>query len=333
MRTLTFSSFAQTYASIAAKKNMTSVVNSLLSIIFDNCEIKNKNGENYIMIDAHSSGQYFRGNEDIPVALRDGMVKNLTVEDIGKEIEALIYDNTDELQRDSANSALYDMVSKDTYISSNDKNTILSAYDNGEWAVFYGHIYWYVIMADNKSPVAKVTPKKKIKADAIEAALDALRSIPKPVAIAVPEELSKEELPYIKELLKVFAEQEGVTIISETELSTKAELSKYKDKLNEHRKYYYAAESIREGIRDIDFDSKAPFEELKDETYDAVYDVAELSYPTGAEKLHKVMAHLTTVSLTSILASIPGWIQTKEKKGICHMLVNDKRIKWVNGDE
>jgi hypothetical protein len=31
----------------------------------------------------------------------------------------------------------------------------------------------------------------------------------------------------------------------------------------------------------------------------------------------------------SLLSNIPNWIGNSEKKGVCHMLVNDGKIRWV----
>lgn len=33
------------------------------------------------------------------------------------------------------------------------------------------------------------------------------------------------------------------------------------------------------------------------------------------------------------IAQFPSMIKAAEKKGLCHMLVNDHKLEWVQGDE
>ncbi len=35
----------------------------------------------------------------------------------------------------------------------------------------------------------------------------------------------------------------------------------------------------------------------------------------------------------SAIAQFPSMIKAAEKKGLCHMLVNDHKLEWVQGDE
>ena len=53
---------------------------------------------------------------------------------------------------------------------------------------------------------------------------------------------------------------------------------------------------------------------------------------SGYERLKKVLEKITSTTLSkSTLTAIIGMIGNLEKKGICHILVNDERIKsWVD---
>lgn len=53
------------------------------------------------------------------------------------------------------------------------------------------------------------------------------------------------------------------------------------------------------------------------------------------DRLKAVLDRITTISLTkSALINVVGLIGNLEKKGICHILVNDEKIKsWVDIDE
>jgi hypothetical protein len=58
-------------------------------------------------------------------------------------------------------------------------------------------------------------------------------------------------------------------------------------------------------------------------------------FPHGFARLNKVMAQAATIRVDKCLLSrLPDWIGASEKKGVCHILVNDRRIKgWVANNE
>jgi hypothetical protein len=73
---------------------------------------------------------------------------------------------------------------------------------------------------------------------------------------------------------------------------------------------------------------------LKDETYDGIFDVHSMDYRSGFERLLRVMAHVSSVQINKCpLSKLPEWIGNSEKKGVCHILVNDGVIRWVVQDE
>ena len=69
---------------------------------------------------------------------------------------------------------------------------------------------------------------------------------------------------------------------------------------------------------------------LKEEIYNGIIDVHEQDYSTGYKRL---VADLQQAAITntskSLLDSKLHCIGNCERKGVCHMLVNDCRIKWV----
>ena len=136
---------------------------------------------------------------------------------------------------------------------------------------------------------------------------------------------------YVNELLKAYGDKEHVSIITREELKSYRELN---DNFNRQRKSYYAAESIRESIRDT-FQEKdyREFENFKKDIYDGVIETVEEDYPNGYVRLNKTLSHATIIPLSSLLNMLPGWISPEVKKGACHMLVNDGKIRWVKKDE
>lgn len=112
---------------------------------------------------------------------------------------------------------------------------------------------------------------------------------------------------------------------------------KYDKDLKQRRIEYFAAEAVRRGTRE-NFRNNTPdnlFTALMTETLNSVSDVHAMEYKHGFERLLSVMSHATTLRLENcILGCIPEWVGASQKKGVCHMLVNEGQIKgWVDDDE
>lgn len=94
-------------------------------------------------------------------------------------------------------------------------------------------------------------------------------------------------------------------------------------------KCYYYAENMRNSIKTLFSDGEEHFNILKEEIFDSIYETYEdLSQINSYQKLKNVLEMVIKATLnSSILLNIKGLITTKEKKGICHILVNEGRIR------
>lgn len=141
------------------------------------------------------------------------------------------------------------------------------------------------------------------------------------------------KLPYINALCEVYAEKIDQEVTSDS-IDSLPPL--YRRHFAEQRKAYYSAESVHHSVREIFSDGEQQFGALKDDAYDGIeptyYDD---KYATGYDRLRAVLEKITSTTLTkSALVNIIGLISNLEKKGICHMLVNDERIRsWVIIDD
>lgn len=154
--------------------------------------------------------------------------------------------------------------------------------------------------------------------------------VEKPIKINVPEEYENEELRYIKELFITYSERLGKKINGIDDLK---QFSKYLDNFQRQRKSYFAAETIRRFVRDTFTDSKE-FDVLKEEVYDGIIDTCMEEFTYGMERLNEVMKQVVRVSTKkSLLDCKMNYVGNNEKKGVCHMLVNDDKIRWVTEDE
>lgn len=155
------------------------------------------------------------------------------------------------------------------------------------------------------------------------------RKLSMPLAILPDEIIEPTELTYITELLKAYSEELGVQI--DTVESLKA-YNSYFQHLNRQRKDYYAAETIRRFVRDTLTDSQQ-FDVLKEEIYNGIIDTHEQYYDNGYKRLiADLQQAVQTNTSKCLLDSKMHCIGNGERKGTCHMLVNDNRLRWVDGE-
>ena len=105
----------------------------------------------------------------------------------------------------------------------------------------------------------------------------------------------------------------------------------YRDQFERQRKSFYMAETVYHETRDsVTPDENDPFDDLKDEVEEGVYETVHDDYAKPLEKLNKVLTQAAKVPIsTQVDDSTFHWVGPFEKKGVVHMLVNDERIKWT----
>lgn len=159
-----------------------------------------------------------------------------------------------------------------------------------------------------------------------------LASIPRPKPLAVPDEPFKDEFLYIAQLFLAYAEDANVDRIDQTNIK---DFEDYYEDLKERRIEYFAAESVRRSLEEVDIESiQDQFEVLKHETYDGVKDEYKRRHVNGYEKMLAVMNQAAASQIEGyLLCKTPYWISTAIKKGVCHFLVKEGKLKWVKEKE
>ena len=156
------------------------------------------------------------------------------------------------------------------------------------------------------------------------------------IELIQPNLLTPEELPYVNALCEIYAEKLGLALgkVTPDKISTtlpKNLLHHY----SSQRKAYYQAEFVKRMARETFSDGDKQFTTLKKDAFAGIEDTYYDDYSTRYDRLKAVLERITTISLTkSALINLVGLIGNLEKKGICHLLINDDIIKsWVNIDE
>jgi len=148
--------------------------------------------------------------------------------------------------------------------------------------------------------------------------------------ILMTDEIRPEEQKYIAALLEAYAE------LKHTEKLTIEDLMHdycflYED-LQNQRQFFFDAASVYQAVRDAFQDGDQEFDILKKEAYEGIRETYIGQYSDGFERLRQVLIKITNTSFQRTeLVKFTHLIGNSEKKGICHMLVEDKRIRsWVN---
>ncbi len=149
----------------------------------------------------------------------------------------------------------------------------------------------------------------------------------------VPDSVRKQELDYIHALYETYAEKLNMETFTDADVPYLPK--RYAENFKEQRMAYYSAVSIERSVRDVYDDGEDEFKRLKDDAWHGINTTYWKDYEDGYARLNAVLEKVTSTTLSgSVLSQMKHLIGNLEKKGICHILVNDGVIEsWVNVDE
>lgn len=140
-----------------------------------------------------------------------------------------------------------------------------------------------------------------------------------------PATITSVESRYIRQLLDVYEEKAGCTVVAVEDLDgIDKSLAKH---LNDSREEFFSAECLDKFTRD----NLPPgcFERLQEDIEDSVREVMEEEYDCG---LSRVKATTKQAKLTPVDGHpLYGNVRPRAKAGICHQLANMDRLIWLPG--
>lgn len=210
---------------------------------------------------------------------------------------------------------------KEAYLSDSRKNELLQLGKKETFAEFLGQVYLASLLENNV-----LTPERKSQLDS---ELEEYKRKPLK-SIEIPDGVIMEERRYTSALVAVYAQIEKNETFSMEDIARSKHASHFADQ----RKYYFAAEAVRRGTRDI-YQKEDQFDILKEETLESIKEVWEDDYKSGMARLRSVLKHAGSIhSDRCWLFRDTDWIGVPQKKGVCHFLVNDGSIDgWVRDDD
>ncbi len=129
------------------------------------------------------------------------------------------------------------------------------------------------------------------------------------------------ELTYTSELLLAFGDVEK-TNVNDVNLTAFPE---YEQEYLRARRNYYSADGLEKFSRD--WLPNDCYKELLDECYETISPVVLSDHKDGYTRYLKVSAQAAGTNYSS--HPLHHYIKVQDKKGLCHHLVNEKKVKWV----
>lgn len=325
-----FHEYYRIYEKGSAIKGYTAITKLLFSPLFSPKQITDTHGVIY-EIDNQNGRAWAKGIELIPKPIQNAVSEKKWIKAVVDGFTLRIYpEKIDPFSKEEMLTEMMDSINTSD-LNNTKKKKLSKLYDGKKYGEFLAYAFLFSLKERNK--VATDSVQQTASDDDSDAVLE-FRSkvhgiLPRP-PVNIPKEIEQEELGYVVELYAAYQDASGVPINSVEDLSQ----TKYKGHFRRQRKSYYLAESIHRDLRDTILPDEADvFDVLKDEIEAGIDEIRYRPYSNGVEKIDAVMIRASDVQLSPRAQIMTNyWIGPGEKKGVCHMLVGDKRLKWV-GDE
>ena len=190
-----------------------------------------------------------------------------------------------------------------------------------------------VITKDSKSPRIKIK-RESLENIKVEGAniYENGKVIAKVPNIDFDESKLSNELPYIEQLLLAYADAEDLDEIGLDDLSSLDPI--YQSDFSEQKQNFYKAQYMYRILGEIEKNSSKDIKKLKEEILEAVKPISRLPYKNAFIKMTNVLTESTRTNLSSsLIQKNTDLLGSKQRKGVCHDLVNDDELWWVEKDE
>lgn len=336
MGILNYSSYVHKMEVGLRKTGMHPMAVLLLNSIITYPSVKNRWGKPY-KISRTEARDWYHGAQNIPQGIRDGADNSAVV----KNAEKYFLDNViPEIYTDKEQDILdgiIELVRDDKGIKATSRKNLEELYAAGESAGFLSKSFLIAIKGENGlfiRPVRKKKSKPLAETYDIEEFENLMKKrYDKPNPMTPPKDLAEHELPYATELLAAYADAEKIPEMVREDLID-PKYGRYLRNFDRQRVFYYLAETILEASRDtLKLKESECFDKAKDEVFDYIIQTCDNPYDDGYKRLLAVIDRAAGTPFSKMVDDmLLNWMGPGEKQGVCHMLVNDKRIRWVDDE-
>jgi len=148
--------------------------------------------------------------------------------------------------------------------------------------------------------------------------------LPSRISIEIPLLEADKKLRYVEQLVKAY-NSDSTDRLEEVE---HIEKSKYDRHFKDSRKSFYKAEELRALTRDNL--TEQVFDNFKEDIYDGIINKSEEDFDNGYKKVKEVESEASKIIIDS--NPLTEACRPADKKGICHHLINDKKISWIEDE-
>lgn len=330
MQIFNYASYIRAFENGVSNPNMTYIARALFEPIFNAENVYNRSGYPYVMTSTMAKAWYDQ-TADIPKNIKKAAGRQDIIDSIGDYFAADILGEVTNQNKESQMYLAMSALVEDSNLAPDQKGLLMQLYQDGDRPEFLGRAFLFAIVANNREKVS-VVMEEPIDTDIRRFKEMIKKNHPKPKAMQPPEEVKDHEMGYVHELYRVYHQVSGEDYVRPEDLDSQPKLRRDFDR---QRKDYYLAETIHRELRDtIRLDESEGFDLLKDEVYEGIITTRDKYYSTGFDRMTAVMEHASLLPLSNNLQDRTlDWVGAGEKKGVCHMLVNDKRISWMEEDE
>ena len=295
------------------------LINLLFGFVTTPAEVLNRNGDPFY-IDSGNASKIKTGKMNIQRVIREARQDRRVLSTIEESFAKMVIPKLNSSKIEQLQFNMLSLV-RDSACSSETKRKMADLAESETVAKLLADAFLESLAWPNSAPQSvserKTEPSRKD------------RPLPRP---PVPPNIEPQEMPYVDALMRVYGEIEGTHSIGPLNIDSYPSRQKH---FKRQRFDYYAAEALRRGLRDAyEGSDEDQFRALEDEVYDGVIDTYECEYDSGMDRLRHTLKQSVQISADKCFATHDtSWIGNSEKKGMCHILVNDERIRgWLDDD-
>lgn len=130
---------------------------------------------------------------------------------------------------------------------------------------------------------------------------------------------------YIQQFCLAVSQHSGEEIDSYANLPPK-----FNAEFTEQRGHFWKAQGVGRNLRDLMEDGESIFLEIKEDLYDAVVDICRGAFDDGLARMRGTLSQAALHAFQGVpIAQLQNMMKAAHRKGLCQILVNEDRLKWV----
>lgn len=336
MGSLNYSSYVHKMEVGLRRNGMHPMAVLLLTSITQYPSVKNRWGKPYT-ISRTEARDWYHGAQSIPQGIRDGADNSKVVKNARQYFEDNVIPEIYSDKEQDVMDGILGLVQGDKGIQKTNLKKLEKLYTIGDTAGFLSDSFLIAVKNENglfMRPVKKKKSKPLAETDDIEEFENLMKQrYKKPDPMTPPKELAEHELTYATELLAAYADAAKVKELVREDLSAPG-YARFSRDFERQRRFYYMAETILEASKDmLKLKETECFDKAKGEVFDYIIQTCDSPYDDGYKRLCAVIERVGGTPLSKAIDDmLLNWMGPGEKQGVCHMLVNDKQIRWVDDE-